>query len=106
MARHDWRRASVDLPGYLAGGLPSRTMGRTIVEDPLFFGAALAGGTALADLDDSGEEERGTAAESWLAPPGAQGLGGESPSVGDTEPGRNADGERLQQLTLDSSLPI
>jgi Protein of unknown function (DUF3866) len=58
MARHDWRRASIDLPGYLAVGLPSRTMGRTIVEDPLFFGAALAGGTALADLDDSGEEER------------------------------------------------
>lgn len=58
MARHDWRRASVDLPAYLADGLPSRTMGRTIVEDPLFFGAALAGGTVLACLDDSGEEER------------------------------------------------
>ena len=58
MARHDWRRASVDLPGYLAGGLPSQTMGRTIVEDPLFFGAALAGGTALADLDEGAEEER------------------------------------------------
>ncbi len=25
-------------------------MGRTIAEDPLFFGAALAGGTALAEL--------------------------------------------------------
>ena len=53
MARHDWRRARVDLPGYLAGGLPSQTMGRTILEDPLFFGAALAGGTVLAGLGES-----------------------------------------------------
>ncbi|MGA9285541.1 MAG: DUF3866 family protein [Solirubrobacteraceae bacterium] len=58
MARHDWRQAHVDLPGYLAGGLPSRTMGRTLVEDPLFFGAALAGGTVLAGLYESGEGDR------------------------------------------------
>jgi hypothetical protein len=57
MARHDWRRAPVDLPGYLAGGLPSKTMGRTILEDPLFFGAALAAGTVLAGvgIDSEGE---------------------------------------------------
>jgi hypothetical protein len=50
MARHDWRRAPVDMPAYLAGGLPAETMGRVLVEDPLFFGAALAGGTVLSDL--------------------------------------------------------
>jgi len=50
IARHDWRRASVDLPGYAACGLPANTMGRTIVRDPLFFGAALAGGAALGEM--------------------------------------------------------
>jgi hypothetical protein len=50
IARHDWRRAAVDLPAYAASGLPAQTMGRGLVEDPLFFGAALAGGTALADM--------------------------------------------------------
>ncbi len=60
MARHDWRRAPVDLPGYLAGGLPSETMGRTIVEDPLFFGAALAAGTVLASLGESAQGEGGS----------------------------------------------
>jgi hypothetical protein len=56
IARHDWRRATVDLPAYAASRLPAQTMGRGILEDPLFFGAALAAGTALADLhgaDDS-----------------------------------------------------
>jgi len=60
MARHDWRRARVDLPGYLAGGLPSQTMGRTILQDPLFFGAALAGGTVLAGLGESSGGETGS----------------------------------------------
>jgi hypothetical protein len=50
ITRHDWRRAAVDLPGLVASGLPSETMGRGPAEDPLFFGAALAGGTALAEL--------------------------------------------------------
>jgi hypothetical protein len=50
IARHDWRRAVVDLPAYAASALPAQTMGRGLVEDPLFFGAALAGGAALADL--------------------------------------------------------
>jgi hypothetical protein len=50
ITRHDWQRASVDLPAYAASGLPSSTMGRALAEDPLFFGAALAGGTALAQL--------------------------------------------------------
>ena len=50
ITRHDWRRAAVDLPAYAAAGLPTTTMGRRLTEDPLFFGAALAGGTALAEL--------------------------------------------------------
>jgi Protein of unknown function (DUF3866) len=50
ITRHDWRRAMVDLPAYAAAGLPARTMGRGLTEDPLFFGAALAGGSALAEL--------------------------------------------------------
>jgi hypothetical protein len=50
ITRHDWRRALVDLPAYAAGGLPAETMGRGLTEDPLFFAAALAGGTALGEL--------------------------------------------------------
>jgi hypothetical protein len=38
-----------DLDGYAASGLPARTMGRSLEEDQLFFAAALAAGTALAD---------------------------------------------------------
>jgi hypothetical protein len=50
ITRHDWRRATVDLPAYAACGLPAHTMGRAIATDPLFFGAALAGGGALAQM--------------------------------------------------------
>jgi hypothetical protein len=50
ITRHDWRRAAVDLPGYARSGLSAETMGRTLVQDPLFFAAALAGGSALAEL--------------------------------------------------------
>jgi hypothetical protein len=50
IARHDWRRANVDLPAYAASGLPAETMGRGLTQDPLFFAAALAGGSALAQL--------------------------------------------------------
>jgi hypothetical protein len=50
IARHDWRPASVDLPAYAASGLPAETMGRGLAGDPLFFGAALAGGSVLAQL--------------------------------------------------------
>jgi hypothetical protein len=46
--RHDVAVEPVDLAGYSASGLPARTMGRTIDEDPLFFAAALAAGAALA----------------------------------------------------------
>jgi hypothetical protein len=50
VTRHDWRRAVVDLPAYAASGLPADTMGHGLAGDPLFFGAALAGGSALAEL--------------------------------------------------------
>jgi hypothetical protein len=59
ITRHDWRRATVDLPAYAASGLSSETMGRGLTDDPLFFGAALAGGTALAELaaqSEAGDE--------------------------------------------------
>ncbi len=53
ITRHDWRRAAVDLPAFAASGLPSETMGRMLAQDPLFFGAALAGGATLAELAGS-----------------------------------------------------
>ena len=43
---HVVRELAVDFDGYVASGLPVRSMGR---EDPLFFRAALACGAALAD---------------------------------------------------------
>lgn len=45
--RHQLHEAPADLEGYAASGLPARTMGRGIEEDPLFFAAALAAGAAL-----------------------------------------------------------
>jgi hypothetical protein len=44
---HRLEEAPVDLAGYAASGLPTRTMGRGIEEDPLFFAAPLAAGTLL-----------------------------------------------------------
>jgi hypothetical protein len=46
---HRGRSAAVDLDGYRGAGLPATTMGRGIDEDELFFRAALAGGTVLAE---------------------------------------------------------
>jgi hypothetical protein len=45
--RHTLRQEAVDQAGYAATGLPARTMGRGIDEDPLFFAAPLAAGAAL-----------------------------------------------------------
>jgi hypothetical protein len=50
VTRHDWRRAVVDLPSFASSGLPVETMGRGLTEDSLFFAAALAGGSVLAEL--------------------------------------------------------
>jgi len=46
--RHRLRSAPADLDGYAETGLPRRTMGRTLREDPLFFAAPLAAGRLLA----------------------------------------------------------
>jgi len=40
--------APADLDGYGASGLPTTTMGRSLLQDPLFFAAPLATGTVLA----------------------------------------------------------
>lgn len=48
VVRHTWRVAPVDLAGYAASGLSKVTMGRTLADEPLFFGAALAAGRLLA----------------------------------------------------------
>jgi hypothetical protein len=61
ITRHDWRRAAVDLPAFAAAGLPLQTMGRGLIEDPLFFAAALAGGTALAELSAAPSSSRADA---------------------------------------------
>jgi len=52
--RHHLRETPADLPGYTSSNLPSRTMGRSIAEDPLFFAAALASGRALAESSAGG----------------------------------------------------
>jgi len=71
ITRHDWRRAIVDLPAYAAADLCAETMGRGLTEDPLFFGAALAAGTTLAELAegaDRGEDGVGEAERSVASP--------------------------------------
>jgi len=44
---HSIVEVEVDLAAYDESGLPATTMGRSIEDDPLFFGAALAGGALL-----------------------------------------------------------
>ena len=45
---HRLHFAAADLEGYAGSGLPRRTMGRDLEQDPLFFAAPLAAGTFLA----------------------------------------------------------
>lgn len=47
-SNHRVHYAPADLAGHAASGLPTKTMGRTLDEDPLFFAAPLAAGTFLA----------------------------------------------------------
>jgi hypothetical protein len=49
-AGHAVRTLAVELEAYRASGLPTRTMGRSLDKDRLFFAAALAAGAALAEL--------------------------------------------------------
>ena len=46
---HEARTGTADLDGYVASGLPARTMGRSLEQDELFFRSALAGGSVLGD---------------------------------------------------------
>jgi hypothetical protein len=46
--RHDVEVETVELGAYGRSGLPTKTMERTLDEDPLFFAAPLAAGRALA----------------------------------------------------------
>jgi hypothetical protein len=46
--RHDLAVFGIDLDGYRSSGLPTRTMGRDLTDDPLFFASALAAGAGLA----------------------------------------------------------
>jgi hypothetical protein len=48
--RHRVDTQDVDLAAYASSGLPTRTMGREIGEDPDFFAGALAGGALLAEM--------------------------------------------------------
>jgi hypothetical protein len=57
--RHRLRPAGADLDGYAAAGLPARTMGRGIDEDPLFFAAPLAAGAALRDTAGAALRRKG-----------------------------------------------
>jgi hypothetical protein len=45
--KHHLHVAPADLAAYAASGLPTRTMGRPLADDPLFFAAPLAAGTLL-----------------------------------------------------------
>lgn len=47
-SKHRLHFAPADLGGYKESGLPTKTMGRTLDDDPLFFSAPLAAGTFLA----------------------------------------------------------
>jgi hypothetical protein len=48
--RHRVTIEPVDLDGYMASGLPTRTMGRSLAEDPEFFAGPLAAGSRLAAI--------------------------------------------------------
>jgi hypothetical protein len=47
-SRHALHPVPADLSGYGASGLPTKTMGRDLKDDPLFFAAPLAAGSFLA----------------------------------------------------------
>ena len=58
IARHDWRRAPIDLPGFAASGLPAPPAGRGPLENPLGYGTALAAGGTLAELVAESRQRR------------------------------------------------
>jgi hypothetical protein len=50
IARHDWRRAPVDIVGLSGAGLPAAAQMPPLLEEPLLFASALAAGNVLADM--------------------------------------------------------
>jgi len=58
--RHQLRAAPADLAGYADTGLPARTMGRSLGEDPLFFAAPLAAGSVVGASAAGGVEGGGS----------------------------------------------
>src|SRR3954452_21818980 len=50
VGEHPVQSEAADLDAYRDSGLPTRTMGRTMDQDELFFASALAGGVALGKL--------------------------------------------------------
>jgi hypothetical protein len=53
--RHDVEVETVELDEYTRSGLPVKTMGRSLAQDPLFFAAPLAAGRALAGASEATE---------------------------------------------------
>jgi hypothetical protein len=51
--RHNLHEATADLATYATSGLPATTMGRSLVDDPLFFAAPLAAGRLLGGAHQS-----------------------------------------------------
>lgn len=57
---HDLRRVCVDTASYGESGLPVKTMGRSLTEDPVFFEAALCAGAVLGELRKEDDVRRTT----------------------------------------------
>jgi hypothetical protein len=67
--KHRLQVGKADLDGYRESGLPSRTMGRSIEEDGLFFAAALAAGRVLAASSAGGTGGGGSRTTPPAVPP-------------------------------------
>lgn len=50
IARHDWRRAPVDLLGFAGARVPAGDGAPSLLQRPLFYASALAAGSVLAQL--------------------------------------------------------
>lgn len=67
-SQHRLQEVEVDLPGYAAADLPTKTMGRDLQEDPLFFAAPLAAGTILARVARKGGPSPGSSGDGGPLP--------------------------------------
>ncbi len=100
ITRHDWRRASIDLPAYAASGLPAHTMGRDVTQDPLFFAAALAAGAALAELVGQTEDRTFSRRTRRRRSTGRSRASGREARYVSTSP-TTATGSRIEPLVLE-----